>query len=82
MRPVSGVAVCQAHGGVSIYFSPCLSRVGLAHGGGRTLRLGMCSGVWVVHGTRGCWFWRVLRIGGCNQRLVPGLFEGAAPWAG
>lgn len=25
MRPVSGVAVCQAHGGVSIYFSPCLS---------------------------------------------------------
>lgn len=32
-RTVDGVAVCQAHRGVSIYFSPRLSRIELTHGG-------------------------------------------------
>lgn len=32
-RTVGGVAVCQAYRGVSIYFSPHLSRVELTHGG-------------------------------------------------
>lgn len=78
-RPVGGVAVCRAHGGVSICFSTHLSRVEPTHGGRKDSQNRDVLGAGVLQGTRVCWSWRALRIGSCMQRLVLGLFEGAIP---
>lgn len=82
MRPVSGVAVCQAHVGVSIYFS-AIPGLGGHVGRKDSQKRDVLEAGWsMAQKDAGPGF--VLRIGGYTQRLEPGakLSEVATPWAG
>lgn len=82
MRPVSGLAVCQVHVDVSIYFS-AIPGLGGHMGRKDSQKRDVLEAGWsMAQEDAGPGF--VLRTGGYTQRLEPGAgFSAfATPWAG